>query len=313
MAVARRTVIIDGDPGVDDAVALLLAFASPELDIAAITTVAGNVPAVLTARNARVIRRIAGREDVPVHAGCVHPVMRDPVKADHFHGPSGLGDLPVDDPGAPLAPGHAVDALIEVVMGRPPRAVDMAVMGPMTNLALAIRLQPALAGRLGTVAVMGGARSEGGNITATAEYNIHADPHAADIVLRSGVRPVLLGLDCTHQVRATEARIGDLEALGTPSALAAASLLRFSNRIERAVGGGEAAPLHDPCTVAYLLAPELFETRPCRIDVETASPMTLGCTAVEFRAEPAQVNALWAVKADAEGVFALLTERLGAS
>ncbi len=307
---ALRTVIIDGDPGVDDAVALLLAFASPELEIAAVTTVAGNVPAVLTARNARVIRALAGREDVPVHAGCLRPILREPVDVDHFHGESGLGDLPVDAPGAPAAPSHAVDAILDIVMSRPPGTVDLAVMGPMTNLALALRLQPALAGRLGTVAVMGGARREGGNITASSEYNIHADPHAAAIVFSSGLKPVVLGLDATHQVRSTAERIARIETLETPSAKAAAALLRFSNRVEREQVGDDAAPLHDPCTVACLLRPDLFESRPCRLEVETASPLTLGHTAVEFRGDPARANARWVTAADADGVFALLTERL---
>ncbi len=309
---AARTLIIDCDPGVDDALALLLAFASPELEIAAVTTVAGNVGVELTARNARLMREIAGREDLPVHAGCARPLVREPVEADHFHGVTGLGELVVFEPAAPAEQAHAVHAIVEAVMSRPAGSVDVAVTGPMTNLAAAMVLEPRLAGRLGAVSVMGGARSEGGNITASAEYNIHADPHAADVVFKSGCRLVVFGLDATHQVRATPARMGALERIRTPRAQTALELLRFSSATERRLVGGDSPPLHDPCPVAWLLRPELFETRAARIEVETGSTLTLGHTAVEFRVggERPPANAEWAVRADAEGVFDLLFDRL---
>jgi len=312
--VSKTNLIIDCDPGVDDAVALFLAFASPEFDILGVTTVGGNVGADLTARNARIIRQIAERPDVPVFAGAARPLVRDLIEADHFHGESGLGNLPLFEPDAPLAPGHAVAFLIEAVMGRPPGAVTIAVTGPMTNLALAFIQEPALAARLAQVVVMGGARSEGGNITASAEYNIYADPHAAQVVFSSGCRCVVLGLDATHQVRATEERVAAIAAIPSPAARACASLLAFSNSIERDIVGGRNSPLHDPCTIAYLLAPDLFVTRPCRLEVETGSALTLGHTAVEFRLpDPAAAAIHWTTQADGEGVFALLTERLAAS
>jgi purine nucleosidase len=232
--VSRKALIIDCDPGVDDAVALFLAFASPEdLEILAVTTAAGNVDATLTARNARLIRQLAGREDVPVHAGAAVPLVREPIAAAHFHGESGLGTLPVFEPAAPVAPGHAAQAIVALVMSRPAGSVSMAVTGPMTNLALALRLEPALAGRLGTVVVMGGARREGGNITASAEYNIYADPHAADVVFRSGVSCVVLGLDATHQLRATPERLARIAAIDTVAAQSVATLIGFSSDIER--------------------------------------------------------------------------------
>jgi len=311
--VTGQAVIIDGDPGVDDAVALFLAFASPaDLQILAVTTVAGNVGAELTARNARILRQIADREDVPVHAGAQAPLVREAVEAGHFHGESGLGDMAVFEPAAPLAPGHAANVMVEHLMARPAGSVSLAVMGPMTNVALAMALEPAIVPRIGRIVAMGGARSEGGNITATSEYNIHADPHAAAVVLRSGAPVVMLGLDATHQVRVTPARIAAIAALGTPPARATAELLEFSVRVEKVLVGWDHPPLHDPCTIAYLLAPELFVTRPCRIEVETASPVTLGCTSVEFRLEnPAAAHVHWATSIDAEGVFALITGRLG--
>ncbi len=304
--------IFDCDPGVDDAVALFLAFASPQdLEILAITTAAGNVAADLTARNAAIIRQIAGREDVPIHAGATAPLVRPPVEAGHFHGESGLGTLPLFTPAMSAAPGHAAQVIVDQVMAHPPGAVTLAATGPLTNLALAIRLQPAIASRLATVAIMGGARREGGNITASAEYNVYADPHAADVVFASGARCVVFGLDVTHQVRADPARTAAIAAIKTPAAQASANLLDFSNALERDIVGGSGAPIHDPCVIAWLLAPHLFTLRPCDLKVETASPLTQGHTAVEFRlADPATATVQWATAADADGVFALLNERL---
>ena len=309
----RQSVIIDCDPGVDDAVGLLLAFGSPELDLKAVTTVGGNVPVEKTARNARLIRQVAGREDVPVFAGAARPLVREPAGAGEFHGAEGLGDLEAVEPDAPAADGSAVDAIVRIVMEAEPRSVALAVMGPMTNVALALRAEPRLAERLGPVVVMGGARSEGGNITPSAEFNIWADPEAAADVFASGCEIVVFGLDATHQVRGTEERIAAVEAVGSPQAGMAASMLRFSQRIEREIVGWDAAPLHDPCTVAWLLKPDLFRLEPCHIEVETGSELTRGHTAVEFRVDAATARHRWAVEADGRGVFELITERLGAA
>lgn len=305
-----QSLIIDCDPGVDDAVALMLAFASPALELRAVTTVGGNVAVEKTARNARILRHIAGREDVPVHAGADRPLVREPMGAGEFHGAEGLGALEPYEPGAGLAEGHAVDAIVNLVMARPQGSVALAVMGPLTNLALALRKDARLAQQLGPVVIMGGARSEGGNITASAEFNIWADPDAAAEVFASGCEVIVLGLDATHQVRATEDRIAAIEAIGTASSDAAAAMLRFSQVVERTVVGDDASPLHDPCTVAWLLKPALFETRPCRVAVETESELTRGHTAVEFRVDPATARHHWATRADGQGVFDLIVETL---
>lgn len=305
----RQALIIDCDPGVDDAVALMLAFGSETFELLAITAVGGNVPVVKTARNARILRQIAGREDVPVYMGADRPLKREPAGAGEFHGAEGLGDLAPFDPDVGCADGHAVDAIIDLVMARPPRTVALAVLGPLTNLALALRKAPVLAARLGPVAIMGGARSEGGNITASAEFNIWADPEAAAEVLASGCDAVLFGLDATHQVRATDARMAALEALGTPSGDTAASMMRFSQRVEREIVGWDAPPVHDPCPVAWLLRPHLFRLEPCRIAVETEGDLTRGHTAVEFREAVAGTRPhRWAVSADAAAIFGLITE-----
>ena len=306
-----ESLIIDCDPGVDDCVALLLAFASPELEILAVTTVAGNVGAQLTARNARIIRQIAGREDVPVHAGAERPLVRVPVEAGHFHGESGLGDMAPFEPDAPAEAEPSADAIVRRVRERPAGTVTIGALGPLTNVALALQAAPDIAGRIKQIVLMGGARSEGGNITASAEYNIHADPHAADVVFRSGVPTVVMGLDVTHQVRATEARTTRLRAARNPRAQTALRMIDFSNGIERRLVGGQSAPLHDPCVIAWLIRPDLFELMPANIQVETQSQLTLGHTAVEFRlGEDHPQNARWGVGADADAVFDLLTERL---
>ena len=306
----RRPIIFDCDPGVDDAVALLLAFAaSDKLDLLGITTVAGNVSAALTARNACLIRELAGRSDVPVHAGAQRPLRREPVEAGHFHGESGLGDLPIGEPRQSVTPGHAVDFIVTMLRA----AIDtghkvcIVITGPMTNVALALQRDPRLIEGVECFALMGGARSEGGNITASAEYNIYADPDAAHCVFNAGPVVYAFGLDATHQVRATPARATRIHALATRSAVAAARLLEFSNALPANGPREQGAPLHDPCPIAWLLAPQLFRFRPCHIDVEVDSALTLGHTAVEFRAAPHRAqNVQWAIEADADGVFELL-------
>jgi purine nucleosidase len=310
---ARIPLIIDCDTGVDDAIALFIAFASPEtLELLAITTVGGNVGADLTARNSRIIRQIADREDVPVYAGAELPLVRPPIAASHFHGESGLGHFKVFEPKVPVAQGYAALAIIEKVMSRPPGAVSIAVTGPMTNLALALRLEPTLASRLGMVVAMGGARREGGNVTASAEYNIFADPHAAHVVFTSGAPVVVLGMDATHQVLATHERTRAIAAIDTPAARTVSELLDFYWGVQRQLVGGEAPPMHDPCTIAWLLAPELFTTAPVDLQVETSSPLTLGHTAVEFRLkDPAASKIRWVTEVDADAVFDLFIDRLG--
>ncbi|MDX2235101.1 MAG: nucleoside hydrolase [Hyphomonadaceae bacterium] len=304
---ASRPIIIDCDPGVDDAVALLLAFAAPEaLDILAVTTVAGNVSAALTARNACVIRALAGRPDVPVFAGCTRPMVRAPIEAEHFHGETGLGSLPFDEPAHGPAPEHAVNAIVRLVTDAP-APVTLVVTGPCTNLAMAFLMAPALVDRIDEVVIMGGARSEGGNVTPSAEYNIFADPHAAHVVLTMARAVTVLSLDVTHQIRTTAARTAALARVGGPRALAAVSLLEFSSAATAAYGQGDGAPLHDPATIFWLLAPHLFVARPCRVDVEIAAPLTLGHTAVDFQASG---NARWVTHADADAIFAILNERL---
>lgn len=312
---SRTTVIFDCDPGVDDGVALLLAFAARDtLDLLGITTVAGNVSAELTARNACILREIASREDVPVYAGCQRPLKRNPIEAGHFHGESGLGELPLFEPRQPAETEHAVDWLIRTLLAAPAQSISLVVTGPLTNIATALLREPAIVRGIREIAIMGGARSEGGNITASAEYNIYADPHAAQVVFASDVEILAFGLDVTHQVRATPERIDEIARVGNPSAVATAQLLHFATYLPANSPAAQGSPLHDPCPIAWLIEPTLFEFRRCHIEVETESALTAGHTAVEFRADVAsRQNVRWGVRADAAGIFDLLRRKLAQS
>jgi purine nucleosidase len=311
----RTAIIFDCDPGVDDGVALLLAFAARDaLQLLGITTVAGNVSAKLTARNAGILREIASREDVPVFAGCERPLKRSPIEAGHFHGESGLGDLPLFEPRHAAETEHAVDWLIRTLRAAPARSISLVATGPLTNVATALLREPSITQAVREIAIMGGARSEGGNITASAEYNIYADPHAAQVVFAADVEIVAFGLDVTHQVRATPARIDMLEKLGTPAAMATAKLLTFATFLPANSPAALGSPLHDPCPIAWLIEPALFEFRRCHVAVETESALTAGHTAVEFRATAAlRQNVRWGVRADAHGIFELLRRTLAQS
>jgi purine nucleosidase len=305
--------ILDCDPGVDDAVALMLAFKSRDsLNLLGITTVAGNVGIDNTTRNACLLRQVADRADVPVYRGLDRPLVRDPVLADDFHGPDGLGDYPVFTPNKREESQSAIDFIIETLRNRPQNSVTLAVTGPLTNIAAAFERAPDVKARVEKIVLMGGARAEGGNITASAEYNIYADPDAAAIVFASGCPLVVIGLDATHQVRGTPERIARIEALDNDVARLSANTLVFSNSLEGNMEGATGAPLHDPCVIAYLLAPDLFQLRPCSLQVETVSDLTRGHTAIEFRPDYWGVpyNARWVTYIDADGVFALLETAL---
>ena len=272
-----RRIIIDTDPGKDDAVAILLALARPdELEVLALTAVAGNVPLARTERNARCLLELGGRPDIPVYAGCAGPLVRAPLTAEHVHGATGLQGLDLPDPAVPCRPEHAVDALIDRVRGSAPGTVTLCLLGPATNLAVALAKAPDIAARVQEVVWMAGARSEGGNVTPAAEFNVHADPEAAQAVVGSGIPLTLLPLDLTHQVQLTPARRDRLLRLGTKAARAVAAL--YADVPQH---GREGAPLHDPCVIAHLLAPA-FAGRLVNVAVETASPLTAGMTVVDW-------------------------------
>jgi purine nucleosidase len=310
--VSPRKVIIDCDPGQDDAVALFLALASTDdLDVLAITTVAGNVPLALTQRNARMMCDIAGREDLRVFAGCERPLELDPITAEYIHGNTGIDGVPVFEPKTPLQEQHAVDFIVEALLDSK-EPVTLVPTGPMTNIATAIQREPAVLRNVEQIVSMGGAMREGGNRSPSAEFNILVDPHAADIVYNCGRPVTAMGLDVTHHVLSTRERVARIRALDNEVAEATAGMLSFFHRYDTKKYGSEGAPLHDPCTVAWLLRPDLFATKRCNISVEKDSELTMGHTAVDFwHVTDRPHNVDWAYEVDADGFYDLLVERLG--
>ena len=313
MAPHPRKIIIDTDPGQDDAVALFLALSSPdELEILGVTAVAGNVPLELTQRNARMMCDIAGRKELRVFAGCDRPMTLPPITAEYIHGDTGIDGVDVFDPETPLQEQHAVDFIVETLLAADESSVTLVPTGPMTNVATAIRREPAILGRVEQIVAMGGAMREGGNRSPSAEFNVLADPHAAEIVYNCGRPVTAMGLDVTHQVLSTRERVTRIRAVGNPVAEATAGMLSFFHRYDTKKYGSEGAPLHDPCTVAWLLRPELFRTKRCNVSVETESQLTLGHTAVDFwQVTDRPPNVDWTYEVDAEGFYDLLVECLG--
>ncbi|MGI3125256.1 nucleoside hydrolase [Nitratireductor sp. PBL-C9] len=308
---AARKIIIDTDPGQDDALALLLALASPELDVLGITAVAGNVPLALTEKNARKICELAGKPGTKVFAGAIRPLVRDLVTAEHVHGRTGLDGPDLPEPEMPLQDGHAVDFIIDTLMAHGEGEITLCPLGPLTNIALALNREPRIATRIREIVLMGGGFFEGGNVTPTAEFNIYVDPHAADVVLRSGVPVVMMPLDVTHKALTTRARIAAIRALDTKVGAACADLLEFFERFDEEKYGTDGGPLHDPCVIAYLLKPELFTGRSCNVTVETGSELTMGMTVIDWwRVTDRPENALVMRDIDDDGFFTLLTERL---
>lgn len=307
-----RPIILDCDPGQDDAVALFLAMSSPdELEILGITTVAGNVPLPLTQRNARMMCDIAGRKDIPVIAGCAQPMLRQAITAEYIHGESGIDGVDVFDPDTPLQKGHAVEFIIDALLAAEKGTVTLVPTGPLTNIGTAIKREPRILHHLQQIVLMGGAMREGGNRSPSAEFNILADPHAAEIVFNCGRPVTAIGLDVTHQVLSTRERVTRIRALDNPVAVATAGMLSFFHRFDTKKYATEGAPLHDPCTVAWLLKPELFCTKLCNISVETESELTMGHTAVDFwHVTDRPHNVSWACEVDADGFYDLLCERL---
>lgn len=306
-----RNIIIDTDPGQDDAVAILLALASPELTVLGLTCVAGNVPLALTQKNARIICELAQRPDVPVFAGCDAPLMRKLVTAEHVHGKTGLDGPNLPDPAMPIQDMHAVDFLIETLRREPAGSVTLCPLGPLTNIATAFQRAPDIIGRVQEIVLMGGAYFEVGNITPSAEFNIYVDPEAAEIVFKSGAPIVVMPLDVTHKALVTKARNDAFRALGNRTGQAVAQMTDFFERFDLEKYGSDGAPLHDPCVTAYLIRPSLFTGRMVNVEIEVASPLTCGMSVADWWGVTDRApNALFMGDIDSDGFFALLCERL---
>ena len=309
---SARKIIIDTDPGQDDAVAILLALASPELDLLGISCVAGNVPLALTAKNARIVCELAGRPDIKVYAGCDRPIARPLVTAEHVHGKTGLDGMELPDPTMDLQDQHSVDFIIETLRREASGSVTLVPIGPLTNIATAMERAPDIIPRIQEIVLMGGAYFEVGNITPTAEFNIFVDPEAAKIVFGAGVPLTVMPLDGTPKALTTRARVEAFRALPGRVGPAVASWTDFFERFDKEKYGSEGAPLHDPCTIAYLLKPDLFAGRHINVEIETDSDLTLGMTVADWwRVTKRPANAQFIGDLDAVGFFALLIERLG--
>ena len=306
-----QSLIIDTDPGQDDAVAILLALASPEIHLLGITAVAGNVPLALTEVNVRKVCDLAGRTDMPVFAGLDRPLVRPLITAEHVHGKTGLDGPDLPDPQTPLQDQHAVDFMIETLRREPAGSVTIAPVGPLSNVAMAMQMAPDIIPRIKQIVLMGGAYFEVGNITPAAEFNIHVDPHAATVVFSSGVPITMMPLDVTHKALTSTNRVDALRDIGNRTGAAIADMLVFFERFDEAKYGSDGAPLHDPCTIAWMIAPDMFTGRHCNVEIETSSELTMGMTVIDWwRVTDRQPNALVIGDLDADRFFALITELL---
>ncbi|MBS9716547.1 nucleoside hydrolase [Pseudohalocynthiibacter aestuariivivens] len=312
MSQTKRKIIIDTDPGQDDAVAILLALASPdEIEVLGITAVAGNVPLTLTEKNARIVCELAGMPLTRVFAGCDSPLKRSLVTAEHVHGKTGLDGPVLPDPIMPLQDQHAVDFIIETLRSEPAGSITLCPLGPLTNIATAFKNAPDTIEKVCEIVLMGGAYFEVGNITPTAEFNIYVDPEAADIVFRAGVPIVVMPLDVTHKALVTPERNNAFRAIGNKVGIAVAEMTEFFERYDKEKYGSIGAPLHDPCVTAYLIRPEIFSGRHINVEIETSSPLTMGMTVADWwRVTNRPANATFIKEIDTDAFFALLTERL---
>ena len=308
---APRKIIIDTDPGQDDALAILLALGSPELEVLGITCVAGNVPLPLTIRNARLVCELAGRADMKIFAGCERPMVRDLVTAEAVHGETGLDGPDWDEPTMPVQDVHAVDWLVETLMAADDGEITLCPVGPITNVAMAMIREPRIVSKIGQIVTMGGGYFVGGNTTPVAEFNVYVDPHAAAVMYRSGVPIVTMPLDVTHKALMSPEWIASIRAIGGEVGTKTAAMVSFYERYDLDRYGTRGGPLHDPATIAYLLKPELYGGKDVFVEVETHSELTMGMTVVDywhrFGREP---NCRWISEVDSDGFFALIRERL---
>jgi len=310
-----KKIIIDTDPGQDDAIAILLALASPnELEVIGITTVAGNVPLNLTTLNALKILEVADKVNVPVFAGCDRPLRRKLVTAEHVHGATGLNGKQLPAPKIAIKEQHGVDFIIKSLRENESETITLCPLGPLTNIASAMIKAPDIIDKIEQIVLMGGAYFEVGNVTPTAEFNIYVDPDAADIVMRSGVAITMLPLDVTHQVLTTEKRMKRFANLGNEAGKIIASWVSFFEIFDEEKYGSDGAPLHDPCVIAYLLKPELFKGRKVNLQIETQSKLTLGMSVADYWGVTSEKthprNVMFIRDVNANGFYDLLTKRL---
>jgi purine nucleosidase len=307
-----RRIILDCDPGHDDAMAILLAHGTPEIELAAITTVAGNHPLELTTLNALRVCSLAGIRDVPVAAGCATPLTRPLLTATDIHGMSGLEGHEWSEPDVRAIPEHAVDVIVDTVMASPGE-VTLVPIGPLTNIAVAVRKEPRIAQRVREVVLMGGSYT-GGNITPAAEFNIYVDPEAAAIVFGAGWPLTMIGLEVTREAAADEDVFRRISGVDSPIARAVIGMLRFYQQRHHDAAGVSAPPVHDPCAVARVAKPDLITCREAHVEVEVSGSFTTGMTVVDFRRrQDVQANAMVGTAINLAGFWDLFIESLRAA
>jgi purine nucleosidase len=305
-----KKIILDCDPGHDDAIALILAHGNPEIELLAVTTVHGNQTIENVTRNALAVARIAGITGVPFAAGASRPLVRTAEVADSIHGESGLDGPVLPSPLTEVDPRHAVDLIIDTVMENPPATVTLVPTGALTNIALAVRKEPRIAERVKEVVLMGGGY-HGGNWSAAAEFNIVIDPEAAHIVFNEKWKLTMVGLDLTHQALATPDVVAAIAAVGTGPSRFVVELLEFFAESYRTAQGFEHPPVHDPCAVALVIDPTVMTVARVPLNVELTGTLTLGMTVADFRAEaPVDCTTHAALALDHSKFWSLIVDAL---
>ena len=280
-----KKIILDCDPGHDDAIALLLAHGNPNIELLAVTTVVGNQTLDKVTRNALSVARIANITNVPFAAGAVRPLVRNVEIAPDIHGDSGLDGPVLPEPTIQLDKRHAIDLIIDTIMSHPPKTVTLVPTGGLTNIAMAVRKEPKIVERVKEVVLMGGGYHVG-NWSAVAEFNIKIDPEAAHIVFNEKWPVTMVGLDLTHQALATPDVIEKIKAIKTKPAKFVLEMLEFFGKMYKQAQGFTYPPVHDPCAVAYVINPELIKTKRVPVDIELTGTLTLGMTVADFRFPP---------------------------
>jgi purine nucleosidase len=303
-------IILDCDPGHDDAVAMLLAWGSPEIDLVGVTTVGGNQTIDKVTRNALSVARVAGITGVPFARGAARPLVRAVEVAGDIHGESGLDGPVLPEPDIELDPRPAAQFIVETIMAAEPGTITLVPTGPLTNIALAARLEPEIVGRVREVVLMGGG-AHVGNWSAVAEFNIVVDPDAAAIVFAESWPVTMVGLDVTHQALATDEVVAEIEAIGTGPARFVRELMDFFAASYKDAQGFDHPPVHDPCAVAYVIDPTIMRTVRAPIAVETRGALTEGMTVVDLRGPaPEGTTTQVALGLDAPRFWALVTDAL---
>lgn len=307
---SAKKIILDCDPGHDDAIALLLAYGNPAVELVAVTTVAGNQTLEKVTRNALGVAAVAGIQGIPFAAGAGRPLVRAAEVAQSIHGESGLDGVDLPEPRFALDSRHAVDLIIETIMNADPGEITLVPTGALTNIAMAARREPAIVGRVREVVLMGGA-AHGGNWSAAAEFNIKIDPEAAHIVFNESWPVTMVGLDVTHQALATPDVLERIEQLGTAPARFVSDLLKFFRSTYREQQGFDSPPVHDPCAVARVIDPTVVEVRRTPVDIELTGTLTMGMTVADFRAPaPEDCTTQVAVGLDTDKFWDLIVDAL---